>query len=148
MAAELRITPEWYGKILSAKEAGSGDIGLRLDELLRRKKIEPSSIYEQTDSAIGALHEPPSIYAAGDTTGKIRQHIEQLITLAAGDPHRLGWLLEQMKSHLAPPEHWEFEDEPGIHDKVLKSVLADERKKDRQATRQSKLPTTQGGAGR
>jgi transcriptional regulator with XRE-family HTH domain len=44
LAAELRITPEWIGKILNGKAAGSDDIGLRLEELLRRRGLEVSSI--------------------------------------------------------------------------------------------------------
>ena len=45
MAEELRITPEWIGKILNGRVRCSDDIGLRLDELCRSRGIEPNSIF-------------------------------------------------------------------------------------------------------
>lgn len=45
MAEELRITPEWYSKLIRGKEPLSEDIQLRLDDFQRRKKLELSTIY-------------------------------------------------------------------------------------------------------
>jgi transcriptional regulator with XRE-family HTH domain len=40
MARELRITPEWYSKVVNGKVVGSLDLLLRLDDLVRRRNIE------------------------------------------------------------------------------------------------------------
>lgn len=52
MAAELRITPEWYSRLSRGKEPISHDIQLRLNDLVRRKKHGATSI-------TGVGHEPP-----------------------------------------------------------------------------------------
>ncbi|WP_221029922.1 hypothetical protein [Actomonas aquatica] len=46
MAGELSITPEWYSKITRRRETASGDLALRLDEMLRRRRIDPASFFE------------------------------------------------------------------------------------------------------
>lgn len=43
MAAELRITPEWYSKIVNQKARVSDDLLLRLGDLARRRSIEITS---------------------------------------------------------------------------------------------------------
>lgn len=64
MAAELRITPEWIGKILKGRVEGSHDIGLRLDELLRRRALEHSSITypNLTEARHSKIEEAPASY--------------------------------------------------------------------------------------
>lgn len=40
MARELRISPEWYSKVVNGKRPASIDLVLRLDDLVRRRGIE------------------------------------------------------------------------------------------------------------
>ena len=48
--------------------------------------------------------------------------IEDIIAAARGDVARLGWIREQLLQHVEIPDHWD------IHERVLKQVLAEERR--------------------
>lgn len=104
MAAELRITPEWLSKITNGRVQGSDDIGLRLDEFLRRKGIELSS---KADAEPGSILRTPHHGGAGKAAQEIRDELETLLRQADSDPDRLGWIREQFRAHLAPPRHWQ-----------------------------------------
>lgn len=45
-------------------------------------------------------------YGATPREREIRFRFEQLLTAAAGDQERLGWVSQQMHAHLTPPQHW------------------------------------------
>jgi hypothetical protein len=111
MAVELRITPEWFSKIINGKVAPSEDIGLRLDDFIRRRRLEPGSIPQIEASS--SLHEGPQ--APYGTISQIKQELrdrfETLLIGAHEDRDRLGWIGEQLRAHLTPPKHWLSDDE-------------------------------------
>ena len=81
------------------------------------------------------------------TASKIRDHIEELIEKADGDPHRLGWLLEQLRSHVRAPAHWDETEGTSLHEEVIREVLEEEKQEEARRAH-SKPPKAQGGAGR
>lgn len=54
---------------------------------------------------------PKSVGSPASTVREIEEHIARVIAAARADPHRLGWILEQLRSHLQPPPHWAKQDE-------------------------------------
>lgn len=106
MAAELRITPEWYGKITGGKAEPSDDLRLRLDELLRRRKIELSSVVEGKAGQLSSGTRQ-SVQLRKD----IAKHVEDLMAAAGNDPQRLGWIAEQLIRHVDVPGHWNLQEQ-------------------------------------
>ena len=44
-----------------------------------------------------------------------RRHLEELLVAAQHDPRRIGWIIEQMREHLALPRNWK---QPVLNDPV------------------------------
>ena len=113
MAAALRITPEWLSKILNDKAAGSDDIGLRLDDLLRHHGVEPSLIPPGK-----TVEEPPASYGQpsrnAQLVAELRERFQRLLTAAGDDAERLYWISAQLREHLAIPMGWEKLEEINV----------------------------------
>lgn len=64
LAAELRVSEFWLSKVLNGRKPASGDLMLRLDDLLRRRgKLEPGSSHLKSGGKRSeAVDEPPASY--------------------------------------------------------------------------------------
>jgi transcriptional regulator with XRE-family HTH domain len=122
MAAELRITPEWYGKITGGKAEPSDDLRLRLDELLRRRKIELSSISEGDDGPASS-----GTRQSVQLRQRIQQHVDDLLAAAGNDQQRLGWIAEQLLAHVDVPGHWDLQERI-INEATAKEIGGDAAK--------------------
>jgi hypothetical protein len=126
MAKELRITPEWMSKILNGRVTGSPDIGLRLDDFIRRRGVEPTSIETHEVSSGVIVEEAEPGDASGELLTKARRHFEELLLAAKGEHQRLGWIVEQMTEHLAIPKHWRTHEEINRRARELAAARAGE----------------------
>jgi hypothetical protein len=118
MAAELRISHEWLGKILNGHVEGSGDIGLRLDELFRRRQMEVSSCVAGARAESGGhvtIHAtkggmPVSISCIDPASEPLLKElwakIQMMLTSTEGDSRRLIWLLEEITRLQQSTRHW------------------------------------------
>jgi transcriptional regulator with XRE-family HTH domain len=119
MAAALGITPEWISKITNGRVQGSTDIGLRLDQVLRERSIDPTSMEVDPSSISGP---PPA-----ELRKELTRRFGQLLDEAGADVVRLGWVSEQMHAHLTPPAHWSNQVppiqkvSPGDHPAVIRA---------------------------
>jgi len=120
MAEELRITPEWYSKLIRGKEALSEDIQLRLSDLERRKKTELGTIYPAggTDRASHVGEDGPPMVAsrlspapgAPSTRADCEVLFADLLDAAArtGNPNAYpfvyDWLFNNFPPHLREPK--------------------------------------------
>lgn len=84
-------------------------------DFIRTYSEEIGNPYRQTLHTTNPCQvcEEPSIYEehSGKTEGErleksIRAHIESTIRASAGRPDRLGWVYEQLLSHVRAPERW------------------------------------------
>ena len=71
-AALLGISPEWMSKIVRGHVAGSSDIGLRLNAVLRSRGIDPASIESSSTLAVA---EEPAPYESGRVVKKFSSDI-------------------------------------------------------------------------
>lgn len=61
-------------------------------------------------SKIGALiqDEVQAPYGATETLAEeARRHLDELLVSAGSDPRKLGWIIEQLRQHLAIPAGWQ-----------------------------------------
>lgn len=70
------------------------------------ENLEPSGVVEERPgsylpSGAGGLSD-----SALAITEKIQARIFEVVSAAAGDPVKLGWIHEQLAQHLRPPAHW------------------------------------------
>lgn len=107
MADELRMSPEWFSRIVNGKVEPQPDVALRLDELLRRRGFDPKTLVAGTTSAATDGPARPTSNAAAAIERDLRRELEQAIKAADGRAERLGWLLEQARACLVPPAHWQ-----------------------------------------
>jgi transcriptional regulator with XRE-family HTH domain len=64
---------------------------------------------EVTERVESGVQEEPFAYGgprSPNVEAAIRSYCEELIAQASGDPTRLGWVIEQLRTHLRPPPHW------------------------------------------
>jgi len=121
MASELRITPEWLSKILNGHHQGSEDIGLRLEDLLRRRGIESTSIKRDSGntriptagSGTRRSDKPPRYGLTEPDSGAIEKRMPNRADCEAlfrrildaaereGSPENVPVLYRLMKKHLA-----------------------------------------------
>ena len=105
LADELHITPEWLSKIFNGHHPASYNIGLRLDDFLRRQGLNPTKI--ETSKGRVALRK---IYARKSSAEvrrtEIRQAYARLLSRARNDPKRLTWIARKLQAHLAVSESW------------------------------------------
>jgi transcriptional regulator with XRE-family HTH domain len=122
IAKELGVTREWVSKLENVRGDFSEFIRLKIEALERKY---PEQVREPTSHHVA---EPAGGYGdAGAAQGKIREQLEELLFAAGGDQARLGWILEQMRAHLAPPDHWQL---GSIHAEVISAGLSRERRED------------------
>jgi len=108
---------------MNRRVTGSDDIGLRLDELLRRKGIELSSPKSEASSSAAT---GPLEYGTADALRReIDQHNAALLIASKEDPARLGWIREQQKAHLAIPKHWVTNEE-------INRIVHEQRRRERE----------------
>ncbi len=146
MAAGLRITPEWLSKIMNGHVEGSDNIGLRLDEFVRQRGVEPSSLAKVEGTSTHVAETPAGYGPAATLRAEIQRFIALSIQAAGDDVGKLGWLREQLRSHFAPPPHWRsVEITPDDHLKAIADVTG--KKIKRRSESQSSPAKTQEGAG-
>ena len=105
--------------MLFAYRSGKNPISVKAWRKLEQAEREvgilaPSQGPQERDSA----HDSP----ANQIEAEVREMIEDIIAAARGDVARLGWIREQLLQHVEIPDHWD------IHERVLKQVLAEERR--------------------
>lgn len=106
LAAGLRITPEWLSRIYTGKAEGSSDLELRLDAFLTQKGIDPRSILEIEPTSI-AEDSPQAPYGTAQTLrAEAYELMDEVLEAAGDDLTRIGWVIVQLKTHLAIPAPW------------------------------------------
>lgn len=123
MADRLGITREWVSALENGKEKVSDllvykirEIEKLVNEAEHLKKLSSdleSDRHASLDAAAGVVAEaaPSGTFhgrtsAAAALESVIREYCYELVRCAAGDPTRLSWILEQLRTHLRPPAHW------------------------------------------
>lgn len=101
MAAELRITPEWLSKILNGHERPSYNIGLRLDDFLRRGGVNWSDV--ERDKASRSLGKFGQSATAKALRTEIRLNYCRLLGGAGNDTEQLRRIAKQFQTMLSKP---------------------------------------------
>jgi transcriptional regulator with XRE-family HTH domain len=107
LAAALRITPEWLSKILNGHVSGSEDIGLRLDDYLRRRGVAPPSTLEHEGTSTAApaeTHDDPPFTSA--IAEALRADFTAILEAAGNNRDRLGWVRVQLDQMSAVSRSW------------------------------------------
>jgi hypothetical protein len=96
MAALLRITPEWYSRVINTPGAASDDLLLRLDQVLRERGLESRSS--------GAVREDAVPYGSPATRSTCEQYFRERCDEAqeSGDPNAWPHLLMLLRKAIPP----------------------------------------------
>ncbi len=99
-AKRLLISRDYLSQIENGREPSPRLV--QQIELLERVGLAP----EKADSVGITSEKVVNEGANEDLEAEIRRFIEDLLSSAAGDRSRLGWIREQLQAHLHTPAHW------------------------------------------
>lgn len=97
MGRLLGVSREWVSKLENGREDVSEFVMLKLAKLegeTSAGNVKKDHIAREDQAPYGGLER------------EVRLLFEEVITAAAGDPGRLGWVREQLLSHLQVPVRW------------------------------------------
>lgn len=101
LAERLFLTRNYVAKI----ETGAKEPSVRSIRALESLLV--SSEYKQAEAGVHEDQESTDTLVA-----EIRHFLEAAIAGAAGDKRKLAWILEQLRRHVSPAEHWRGKDGP------------------------------------
>lgn len=121
MASELRVSEHWYSKLVNRHRVPSGDLLLRLDELLRRRNI-PSANFElvhlKSGDLAGRVEESQAAYSGAvasripqkrepSTRADCESYFARLMDAAelSDDPNAFPVILHRLKKDF-PLDEW------------------------------------------
>lgn len=109
MGRLLGITREWVGKLERAQEEFSEYVLMKIEQIRRlppEAKGEATAQNEESAADYGS--------AADNMRRDVNLHLQALLVAAGDDLARLGWIKEQMRRHVSPPEHWDENLKPRL----------------------------------
>ena len=145
IARTLGVSSQRVGQWFQGRNFPGGDVEHALAEMLG---VNRSWLLEgiETTELGGPAHEQSAHYGTVpiiQLRKEIRDSIERLLEIAGDDLARLGWIVEQLRSHLRVPDRWEAST---IHAEVIAEVLAEEKREQQVAKLTPKTRYSDGAA--
>jgi len=108
LAERLFLTRNYVAKIeTGAKEPSTRSV----------RALESLLVSSEYNQGAAGVHEEGN---ADELIGEIRRVLDTAVAKAAGDKHKLAWILEQLRRHVAPAAHWEAPEPLGETDNPLR----------------------------
>lgn len=97
LADRLLVSRAYLAQVETGTKIPSARLLAQITALVPSKSDEVNTVQEAG---------PPEYGTAAAIAQQIRERFERLMTAAAGNTQRLGWVAEQLQRHLGEPEHW------------------------------------------
>jgi transcriptional regulator with XRE-family HTH domain len=103
----LDTSREWIGMIERGSRPISADLYLRFENLKREPRFDSAGA--ESASPPGMLREDAAPYGSPEMlANEARRILDTTLHAAGDDTAKLGWVREQMRSHLSMPAHWKM----------------------------------------